>query len=203
MMFRQSILTLILMFAAFGATFAQDQGVPKSLNEVFKSWDLQMQRGIPQQQGDTVRLKPGQNEYFHYSPDSSSYFYMKIDTSMGNNMRQFFRFGDGLGDQPNGTAPLDSDPFFSNPFFSDPFGNGGGGMGGFEDIFKQMEEMQRQFFGLPPAATPTQLEQENDGLLPEERLRLEEEQKKAQPDKKIAPHPAPAKPKSKIKTTRI
>ncbi len=165
---------------------------------MFQDWDRQMQRGIPEQKGDTIHLKPGQQGYFQFSPDSSSYFYFKIDTSMGNSLQQFFRFGDSFG-APGDVPPA---PFGNDPFFSDPFG---GGMGNFNDIFKQMEEMQRHLFGIPPASAQQQPD-EDDGLLPEERIRMKEaEQQPALPSTGENPHAVPAKPKAKpkIKTTRI
>ncbi len=204
MMLRQSTLTLAVVFATWAAVCAQNPSTPKSFGEIFQDWDRQMQRGLPQQpQGDTIRLKPGQQEYFQYGPDSSSYFYFKIDTSMGNTMRQFFRFGDSFG-APGTTpsSPFGNDPFSNDPFFADPFG--GGGMGNFNDIFKQMEEMQRQLWGMPPATA--QQPDEDDGLLPEERIRLKEaEQQPTLPNAGDNPHAVPAKPKAKpkIKTTRI
>lgn len=178
------LLCTTLLFLSVTALAQQ----PKSFNDLFEEMERSMQRGIPQQRMDTIRLKPGQNQYFQISPDSSSYFYFKMDTTLnGTSMQQFFRFGDSL-----------NDPFGG----SDPFG--GGGFGNFNDIFRQMEEMQRQFFGFPPSTTPPAAPQEDDGLLPEERIRLKEEQ--AMPgtgDKPAAPAP-PAKPaKPKIKTSRI
>ncbi len=157
---------------------------PKSFNDLFEEMERSMQRGMPQQRVDTIRLKPGQNQYFQISPDSSSYFYFKVDTTLnGTSMQQFFRFGDSL------------DPFGG----SDPFG--GGGFGNFNDIFRQMEEMQRQFFGFPPSPSLPAKPQEDDGLLPEERIRQREEQATPGTGDKPAVPAKSAKPK--IKTSRI
>ena len=68
--------------------------------------------------------------------------------------------------------------------FGSPFGDDqmGGGFGNFNDMFRQMEEMQRQLFGLP--ADPRSHQNPNtestpdDGLLPEERIRQREEDEK-------------------------
>ena len=166
------------------ATAMAQKPQQKSFPDIFQDMERQMQRGIPQQM-DTIRLKPGQNEYFQYGPDSSSYFYFKVDTTFGgHSMQQFFKLGDSFGDPFGGSG-------------MDPFG--GSGFGNFEDMFRQMEEMQRQLLGLPPV-TPA-VPQEDDGLLPEERIRQREENPTGDAPK---PHPKPATPvKPKIKTTRI
>ena len=147
----------------------------QSLDQIFDQMNRQMQKGIPG--GDTIRLSPGKKEFYQISPDSSSYFYFKVDTSFsGGAMPDFFHF--------------------------DPFGGSGqdsmGGFGGFDRMFKQMEELQRQMWGIPPSGI-TQEPEPDDGLLPEERIRLREEQEKTG----VAPA-APKQPaKPKIKTTRI
>jgi hypothetical protein len=148
----------------------------QSLDQIFNQMQREMQKGIPGK-ADTIRLSPGKNEFYRISPDSSSYFYFKMDTSFSQSvMPRFFHF--------------------------DPFGDSGqdpkGSLGGFDQLFKQMEDLQRQMFGMPPSGI-TQEPEPNDGLLPEERIRLREEQEKSGVAP-AAPKP-PAKPK--IKTTRI
>ena len=174
--------SFLLFFLSFSAMLVAQNPHSKSFDQIFEEMQRSMQRGIPNQKTDTIQIKPGQNQYFQMSPDSSSYFYFKVDTSFngGSSMQQFFQFGS-------------------------PFGNDqmGGGFGDFNDMFRQMEEMQRQLFGLPAQPrshqTPDTDNMLDDGLLPEERIRQREEDEKS--GKKPA-HPAEAT-KPKIKTTRI
>jgi hypothetical protein len=170
---------ILLLWLSFAATLVAQNPHGKSFDQIFDEMERNMQRGIPNQKIDTIQIKPGQKQYFQMSPDSSSYFYFKVDTSFngGSSMQQFFQFG--------------------NPFGNDQMD---GGFGNFNDIFRQMEEMQRQLFGLPsnPQA-PNADHTPDDGLLPEERIRQREE------DEKLGIKPTtPAKTtKPKIKTTRI
>ncbi len=112
--------------------------------------------------------------HLQFSPDSNSYFYYRIDTSFN-----------GMGDS-----------FFD---FS-PFGSPG------QDGFMDLGQLFDQFFnGIPPQGfqqNPDGFPSDDgqapggDDLLPEERLRLQEEKGK--------PKGQPAKPdKSKVKTIRI
>lgn len=160
------------------AAIAQTNG-GQSLDQIFDQMHRQMLQGIPPgTKTDTIKLSPGQNQFFQMSPDSSSYFYFKVDTSFsGGAMPDFFRF---------------------DPFGSSPGGDSLGDFWGFDRMFKQMEEMQRQLWGQGGITTPEP--EPNDGLLPEERIRLREQQ--ANPSAFDPAQPKqPAKPK--IKTSRI
>lgn len=170
---------ILILWLSFSATLVAQHPHGKSFDQIFEEMERSMQRGIPKQKTDTIQMKPGQKQYFQMSPDSSSYFYFKVDTSFngGSSMQQFFQFG-----SPFGNDQMDS------------------GFGNFNDMFRQIEEMQRQLFGLPsnPHA-PNADQTPDDGLLPEERIRQREE------DEKLGKKPTtPAKTtKPKIKTTRI
>jgi hypothetical protein len=176
---------LILLALSLSAT-AQNNDPFRDLNQAFEQMRQQMLRGLPDMQPDTQQHKGGSSDFFQFSPDSSTYFYYKIDTSFGGgsgstHFFQFSPFGGQSNPQSNSTMPS------------------------IEDMMRQMEAMQRQFFsdpwGSPRSMEPTEPE---DGLLPEERLRLEEEQRKNPSNGNTPQLNAPvAKPKPKIKTTRI
>jgi len=172
---RYVLFCLALLPLAVGAQTNRGQ----SLDQIFDQMHREMLKGMPGGKVDTIRLSPGTSQFFQMSPDSSSYFYFKVDTSFGG-----------------GAMP---DLFRMDPFGSKNGNDSLGDFWGFDQMFKQMEDMQRQFFGMPPG-TPAMPEEPNDGLLPEERLRLKEEQ--AQPGA-AAPTPPAAPAKPKIKTTRI
>lgn len=141
--------------------------------QLLRRMDDQMRRGIP---ADTS-LQGGQ---WHVSPDSSSFFYFHVDTSSnGLGGSDFFRFSP-FG-SPNRDGFFDMDSLF-------------------EQFFNRMDRMNpRRGYGDLPADDGN-AEQSEDELLPEERLRLQEEQKQQDTD----PAPQPAKPeKSKVKTIRI
>jgi hypothetical protein len=170
----------------------------------FREFDRMFDEMLRQRQGmtrtDTIRIDGNQREFFQISPDSSSYFYFRIDTSFGN-------------------------PQIGGDFFRmDPHsGDGSDGLDAFNEMFRRMEEMHRQMgirpwgFEIPLAEEPLQ---DGDGLLPEERIRDQEQQvdpnapqKSDQiakprtpggapktPPAKTEP-PAPAKPR--IRTSRI
>lgn len=144
--------------------------------QMLRRMDEQMRRGLP---ADSA----GQSGSWQFSPDSSSYFYYHIDTSFN-----------GIGG--------------SDFFRMSPFGNPGNG--GFFD----MDSLFEQFFGRMDPQSPEggfddfpaddgNSEKGADDLLPEERLRLQEQQqnqgdnpgnKPAQPEKQAKP---------KVKTIRI
>lgn len=173
-------LRFVLICLAFLPLAAIAQNNGQSLDQIFDQMHQQMLKGLPPgAKTDTIKLSPGQNQFFQISPDSSSYFYFKVDTSFsGGAMPDFFRM--------------------------DPFGSqGGDALGdfwGFDRMFKQMEEMQRQLWGQGDMSTPEP--EPNDGLLPEERIRLREEQQQTNPPAADPAQPKqPAKPK--IKTSRI
>ena len=169
---------ICLAFLPLAVTAQNNSG--QSLDQIFDQMHRQMLKGMPPgTKTDTIKLSPGQNQFFQMSPDSSSYFYFKVDTSFsGGAMPDFFRF---------------------DPFGSGPGGDSLGDFWGFDRMFKQMEEMQRQLWGGTPGQP--QEPEPSDGLLPEERIRLREQQQ-ANPS---AADPAQPKPqaKPKIKTSRI
>lgn len=176
---KHTIVTLFLCTLAAMTVMAQKSTPAPSFGDLFDQMHRQMLRGM--QIDTTITLSPGKQEFFQMGPDSSSYFYFKIDTSFsgGQAMPDIF-----------GTSP------FGQNF--DPFG-GSDGFGDFDRMFQQMEEMQRRMWGAPPSNVPQQEpEISEDGLLPEERIRQREEGAPNQP----APKPAaPVKPK--VKTIRI
>jgi len=170
-------LTALLLALPFLACTQTQPTDPMSgrFEQLLRRMDEQMRRGMP---FDTT-FGGGQ---LQISPDSSSYFYFHVDTSFGN---------------------FDGSDFFQ---FS-PFGTPG--PGGFFD----MDSLFEQFFNGMDPLTPRRgqdyndfpaddgdAEHAEDELLPEERLRLQQEQ----PEKSADPAPQPVKPeKSKVKTIRI
>lgn len=167
------VFALVLLLPTLGAAQINDP-VFEQMEQMMRRFQEQMRRGM----AFDTSFQGGQ---LQYSPDSSSYFYYHIDTSFngigGSHFFQFSPFGESLE-------------------------------GGFPD----MDSLFQQFFGrmAPPGrqqdygsdfpADDGQQEPADDGLLPEERLRRQEEH----PD---APKAAPAKPekpaKSSVKTIRI
>jgi hypothetical protein len=153
-------------------------------------WDIwkQQRRFWERLLEDSTFAKDG---HLRVLPDSSGFFYFRIDTSWGDitgEMRRYFRF-----------EPFGKD-FFSSPDYRH-----------FDRLF------ERFFRNMPlyPNAQPWpdfpvddgEKNAEEDLLLPEERLRREEERSipsdKA-PDKKKAPTPAePSKKAPDVKTIRI
>jgi len=126
--------------------------------------------------GDTtIALRPGESQRFQMGPDSSSFFYFRMDTTFqGGSMSDFFKmdpFNDRLEDST-------TDDFW-----------------GFGRIMREMQEMQRQMLGIPPQVAPDSGEEE---VLPEERIRQREEGA----GKPTSP-PVPAPRSSKLKTIRI
>ncbi len=135
--------------------------------------DEQMRRIMPP--ADSTFSKGGQ---LHVSPDSSSFFYFHVDTTLDGSSSQFFDFRSfGL---PQGEGPSGLDQMFERFFRGmDPFDN---------RLENRGDSGPRDDGNAPPA---------DDELLPEERLRQKEGQSPA----------APAAPKSKessrVKTIRI
>ncbi len=122
--------------------------------------------------------------HLQISPDSSSYFYFRVDTSFGgDNGSQFFQFS--------------------------PFGSPGGqGFPDMNQLFEQFFNGMRPFdspknYGNLPPDDGQPGAEGDDELLPEERLRQQETQ--PAPQEANPPKPAqPAKPaKSTVKTIRI
>ena len=167
-------LLLALPFLACTQTQPADP-MADQFDQLFRRMQEQMRRGMD---FDTT-LQGGE---WHVSPDSTSYFYFHVDTSFnGLGGADFFQFS--------------------------PFGSPG------RDGFFDMDSIFEQFFNRMERLTPRQGQSDfpaddgntkpsEDELLPEERLRLQEEQKAPQTT------PAPEKPKqkteqSKVKTIRI
>ncbi len=118
-------------------------------------------------------------------PENDSSYTFRFDTTItGDNFSGTFRFGPFSGD----STLRDSDPFGFEWLRNQLFGNGA----------------ESDFWGQPaPETMPGETQPDEEHLLPEERLRLEEEQsEKGAPQKKSPAAPAqPAKPK--IKSIRI
>lgn len=129
--------------------------------------------------GDTtIALRPGESHRFQMGPDSSSFFYYRMDTTFqGGAMHDFFKMDPFSNQLQEG----DTDDFW-----------------GFGRMMREMQEMQRQMLGLSPQQAPDSGEEE---ILPEERIRKREEgsEKPAKPSTPSTPTPAP----TKIKTIRI
>jgi len=134
--------------------------------------DEQMRRIMPP--ADSTFSKGGQ---LRVSPDSSSFFYFHVDTTLDGSSSQFFDFRSfGF---PEGGGPSGLDQMFERFFRGmDPFDN---------HLENRGDSGPRDDGNTPPA---------DDELLPEERLRQQEGQ---------TPAPAAPKPKesTKVKTIRI
>ncbi len=106
-------------------------------------------------------LEQGLGRSFGSPQGDSSFFYFHIDTTFsGDGAFRFSPFGnDGLGD----SFFFDGDSFFRQFFEQSPF----------EDFFRSPD----------PNADDGNLRQNDDGLLPEERLRQQESQKPKSPPK--------------------
>ena len=119
-------------------------------------------------------------------PQWDTTFQFRFDTAFeGGNMSQFFRFSPFGGD-----STLQQDDFF-----------------GFGRIFDQFFNLDGQFgqpdYGIRDFPQDDgEKPQSEDDLLPEERLRLQEETEKSG-KKQSAPKPADPKPDPKVKTIRI
>ena len=146
---------------------------------------LEMQRQLMQE----FQKNPFGGGLFTFPENDSSYTFRFDTTIVGDNFSGTFRFGPFSGD----STLRDSDPFGFEWFRNQLFGTG----------------PESDFWGpgkqeLAPQTIPGETPQpEENQLLPEERLRLEEEQSgKGLPGKNSPANPAPpAKPK--IKTIRI
>lgn len=166
---------IILLLPAWACTQNQDP------------WDewRNEQRSLKELFKDSSEWKNG---FFRVLPDSNGFFYFRIDTSLGglrSEMRQFFRFG-----------PMEEDFLFPPEFrqFDQMF----------ERFFRGMpRQLDRQSW--PDFPTDDGDSQADDGLLPEERLRLQERKAPA-PERKKAPDAEPKDPPKKapeVKTIRI
>lgn len=184
---------IILLLPAWACTQNQDP------------WDewRNEQRSLKELFKDSSEWKNG---FFRVLPDSNGFFYFRIDTSLGglrSEMQQFFRFG-----------PMEEDFLFPPEFrqFDQMF----------ERFFRGMpRQLDRQSWpdfptddgdseaddGLLPEERLRMQENpaENDGLMPEERLRLQERKAPA-PERKKVPDAEPKDPPKKapeVKTIRI
>lgn len=135
--------------------------------------DEQMRRIMPP--ADSTLNKGGQ---LHVSPDSSSFFYFHVDTTLDGSSSHFFDFRSfGF---PEGGGPSGLDQMFERFFRGmDPFDN---------QLDNSGDSGSRDDGNAPP---------KDDELLPEERLRQKEGQSPASPE---TPKP---KESSKVKTIRI
>lgn len=168
----QRILPLLCAVLLAPALASAQTGDPMfdRMEQMMRRMQEQMRQGMP---FDTT-IDGG---HMQFSPDSNSYFYYRIDTS-------FNGMGDGF---------FDFSPF------------GGPGQDGLMDLGHLFDQF---FNGVPPQnlqqnpdGFPSDDGQAPDGddLLPEERLRLQEENSKTE-----GKQAKPAKPdKSKVKTIRI
>jgi len=145
---------------------------------------LEMQRQLMQE----FQKNPFGEGLFAFPENDSSYTFRFDTTIVGDNFSGTFRFGPLSGD----STLRDSDPFGFEWFRNQLFGTGP------ESDFWGPGTQERT-----PKANPGETQPEEEHLLPEERLRLEEEQsEKGLPGKNSPSSPAPpAKPK--IKTIRI
>ncbi len=185
---------IVLLLPAWACTQNQDP------------WDewRNEQRSLKELFKDSSEWKNG---FFRVLPDSNGFFYFRIDTSLGglrSEMRQFFRFG-----------PMEEDFLFPPEFrqFDQMF----------ERFFRGMPQPPDQYpwpdfpaddggsqteDGLLPEERLRMQENpaESDGLLPEERLRMQE-QKTPAPERKKAPDSEkpkdPIKKAPEVKTIRI
>jgi len=152
---------------------AQSEPSPLDRFEQLKRrMDDQMRRIMPP--ADSTFNKGGQ---LHVSPDSSSFFYFHVDTTLDGSSSHFFDFRSfGF---PEGDSPSDLNQLFER-FFQ--------GMDPFDNRLENREGSTPRDDGHAPPS--------DDELLPEERLRQQEGQTPAP----TAPRP---KESSKVKTIRI
>ena len=140
---------------------------------------LELQRQMMQE----FRNNPFGGGMFTFPEGDSSYTFRFDTTITGDNFSGTFRFGPFSGD----STLQDSDPFGFEWLRNQLFGTG----------------PESGFWGPAPERSPREMPPGDEELLPEERLRLEEEQSgKGAPEKGNPATPAkPAKPK--IKSIRI
>jgi hypothetical protein len=163
-------LLFILAFMELSLVSAAQQS---PFGQTFEQMHRMMLKGML---GDTtIALRLGESHRFPMGPDSSSFFYFRVDTTFqGGAMHDFFRM----------------DPF------NDRLGEGGADdFWGFGRMMREMQEMQRQMLGISPEQAPDSGEEE---ILPEERIRKQEEGSEKS-NKPPVSAPAP----TKIKTIRI
>jgi hypothetical protein len=202
---------ILILFAllAGGTATSLAQNIEQPFGNEFDRIFEQMRRQMEfQMRTDTQSISRGGQEFYQMSPDSSSFYYFRIDTSFSGGQE------------------------FGGDFFKmDPFnGDGTDGMDAFNEMLRQIEGMHRQLgvrpwgFEIPLAEEPLQ---PADNILPEERIRQQEQQQQQQHQpatkspppaatdqiqpKKRSPAGAPTNPKPeppaptkpRIKTSRI
>jgi len=168
----KSLTVTLLLFAA-GPASAQDFPTFEELQRQMR----EMQRQMMEQ----LRNSPFNDPNFAV-PQWDTTFQFRFDTTFeGGNMSQFFRF-----------SPFGSDSTLQNGFLDfDRF---------FGDFFNLDNQYKQPDYGIQDFPKDDGTEQPSDGLLPEERLRRQEESEKAG---KKQSKPAEPKPDPKVKTIRI
>ena len=174
----QKSLFLLLFLAAFNAVSAQ-QNNPSLQDMQRRLMDMQKQLMQELQNGGMG------GSFFSFPQGADSSYTFRFDTTIiGDNFSGSFHFGPFGGDSSSMR-----DPFFGNDLFRQFFGND-----------------PDNFWGQKgPKDAPAETETEGEHLLPEERLRLEEEQEKSGKSKPGKPVPSERKQdaKPKIKTIGI
>ena len=170
----------LLIFISVCAPAATAQRTDPTFEELHRQM-MEMQRQLMEE----LRQSPFNNLGFA-TPKGDSTFFFRFDTTFdGGSVSQFFHF-----------SPLHSDSTMRGNFF------------GFDDMFDQF------FNQRPPSSQPdngigdfpkddgTQNRSEED-LLPEERLRQQENGTDKPAPKQVKPKAAEPKPDPKVKTIRI
>lgn len=173
------VIISLLFFSLFFCEKSSAQTQSPSLDDLQRQM-LEMQRQLMEQ----LRNSPFNDPNFAV-PQWDTTFFFRLDTTFeGGSMSQFFRFS------PFGNDTTMSKGFFDFDKFFDGFFNLDG------RYFQPDHDTQDfpQDDGLAP--------QNEDGLLPEERLRQEGEKGKTE-EKQPAPKPAEPKPDPKVKVIRI
>lgn len=171
----------ILFFSLALCQQATAQNTTPSFKEMERQM-MEMQRQLMEQ----LRNSPFNDPNFAVPKWDTTFFFQFDTTFEGGNMSQFFRF-----------SPFGADSTLRGDFFGfgrlfDQFFNPGGQFGQPDDSIRDLPQDDG---GLP---------RNEDDLLPEERLRQDEETEKSG-KKQPAPTPKPADPKPdpKVKTIRI
>jgi hypothetical protein len=172
--------TLLALFAFIFCQKTAAQTQPSSPLEELQQRMLEMQRQMMEQ----FKNSPFNDLRFDV-PQWDTTFFFRFDTAFeGGNISQFFRFPPFGDDSTNQDGFLGFDRFFDQFFDLD-------------GQFEQPDSGIQDFPADDGAAPPTE-----DGLLPEERLRQQEEDKKSE-KKQPEAQPAAPKPDPKVKTIRI
>ncbi len=172
---------LLLIFVSVCTHTASAQRNDPTFEELHRQM-MEMQR----QMMEELRQSPFNNLGFA-TPKGDSTFFFRFDTTFdGGSISQFFHF-----------SPLHSDSTMRGNFF------------GFDDMFDQFFHQQR-----PPSDQPDYgigdfpkddgaENKSEDDLLPEERLRQQENGKEQPAPKQARPKSAEPRPDPKVKTIRI